>query len=95
MALVRPCLGNSHTQNPFSNGNSHTQNPILHCSLNLLYLRILWKLKPPQELAAAALHSLPFVVLVHLLYIPLSNDLKCRPRAPPSPLLSSAPEGLP
>ncbi|KAM1294345.1 hypothetical protein ACFX13_014705 [Malus domestica] len=56
--------------------NSHTQNSILHGRINLIDPCILRKLKPPQELATVPFHSVPLVVLVRILYVPLSADLK-------------------
>ncbi|KAF4374289.1 hypothetical protein F8388_002187 [Cannabis sativa] len=57
-------------------GNSDSQHSILHCSLHLIYLRILRQPEPPEELPAAAFHPVPRVVLVFLLHIPLSADLQ-------------------
>ncbi|KAF4372675.1 hypothetical protein G4B88_024219 [Cannabis sativa] len=57
-------------------GNSDSQHSILHCSLQLIHLRILRQPEPPEELPAAAFHPVPRVVLVFLLHIPLSADLQ-------------------
>ncbi|KAK7814681.1 hypothetical protein CFP56_002716 [Quercus suber] len=56
--------------------NSHSENTILHGSLNLIHLSILRKPKPPQELSAATLHSMPRVFLFFLLHFPLSAYLE-------------------
>lgn len=55
--------------------NSDGKNPILHGRFHLLHLHIFRQPEPPHELAAATLHSMPRVVLVFLLHIPLSADL--------------------
>jgi len=56
--------------------NSDRKNPILHRPFHLLHLHIFRQPEPPHELAAATLHSMPRVVLVFLLLIPLSADLE-------------------
>ena len=56
--------------------NRHSENTILHCSLNLIHLSILRKPKPPQELAAAMLHSMPCLFLLFLLHFPLCAYLE-------------------
>ncbi|WRX33570.1 hypothetical protein QQP08_026057 [Theobroma cacao] len=56
--------------------NSHSEHSIFHGSLNLIHLGILRQSEPPHELATATFHTMPSVVLVFLLYIPLSTYLK-------------------
>ena len=46
--------------------NSNSENTVLHQSLNLIHLRILWQPETPQELATAALNTVPRVILVFL-----------------------------
>ncbi|KAL4610729.1 hypothetical protein ACB092_08G072300 [Castanea dentata] len=54
--------------------NSDSENTVLHRCLNLIHLRILWQPETPQELATAALDTVPRVILVFLLYLPLSAN---------------------
>uniref|UniRef100_A0A3N7F1Q2 Uncharacterized protein n=1 Tax=Populus trichocarpa TaxID=3694 RepID=A0A3N7F1Q2_POPTR len=56
--------------------HSHNKNSVFHRSLDLIHFRILGQPKPPQELATASLHPMPCIVLVFLLYIPISANLK-------------------
>ncbi|KAF8010795.1 hypothetical protein BT93_J1443 [Corymbia citriodora subsp. variegata] len=57
-------------------GNSDSEHSVLHRSLHLTHLRILWQPEPPHELPAATLQSVPLVVLVLLLHLPLSTNLE-------------------
>ncbi|KAL0359238.1 UNVERIFIED_CONTAM: hypothetical protein Sangu_0773200 [Sesamum angustifolium] len=45
-------------------GHRDRQHPILHCRLYLIQLDILWQPEAAEELAAAPLHPVPFVVLL-------------------------------
>ncbi|CAN1167061.1 hypothetical protein LINPERPRIM_LOCUS34581 [Linum perenne] len=54
----------------------HRQHAVLHRRLHLLHLRILRQPKPPHELPAAPLNSVPRIVLILLLHVPLPADLQ-------------------
>ncbi|RXH84704.1 hypothetical protein DVH24_032988 [Malus domestica] len=75
LEVLRSNITNNHTATfgcSIRNGGTTTRNP----SLNLINLCVLRKLKPPQELSAALLHSVPLVVFILFLHVPLSADLK-------------------
>ncbi|CAN1816259.1 hypothetical protein LINPERHAP1_LOCUS27714, partial [Linum perenne] len=59
--------------------NSNSQHTILHPSLHLIHLRILRQPEPPHELPAAPLHPVPLIVLLLLLFTPLSANLQYPP----------------
>ncbi|KAK7843402.1 hypothetical protein CFP56_012655 [Quercus suber] len=53
--------------------NSNSENPILHSSLDLIHLHILRQPETPHKLATTPLDTMPRVILVFLLYLPLST----------------------
>nr|ACU15284.1 unknown [Glycine max] len=56
--------------------NSNSKNPIFHRSLHFIHFCILRQSEPPHELSTATLHAMPRVVLIFILNVPLSADLK-------------------
>ncbi|TYJ05175.1 hypothetical protein E1A91_A12G146500v1, partial [Gossypium mustelinum] len=56
--------------------NSYCKNPIIHGSFHLIHLHVLRQPEPPHELPTATFKPVPGVVLVFLLHIPLTTDLK-------------------
>ncbi|RDX83869.1 hypothetical protein CR513_35166, partial [Mucuna pruriens] len=57
-------------------GDSDSENSIFHRSLHLINFDILRQSEPPHELATATLHTTPRVIVIFLLKVPLSADLK-------------------
>ncbi|KAK7843403.1 60s ribosomal protein l6-1 [Quercus suber] len=71
---VKKPLVNKRKPKPTKLRNSNSKNPILHRSLNLIHLHILRQPETPHELATAPLDTMPRVILVFLLYLPLSTN---------------------
>jgi len=57
-------------------GHSDSKHPVFHASLDLICLDILRQFEPSQELATATFNTMPCIILVFLLHVPLPANLK-------------------